>query len=85
LGAKQILLVTDPGLIAAGWVEESVKYLREEDLHYFLYDNVVTNPRDFQVEEGVRHYRRKNCDGIAVVGVVGNNSIHKPPAMPVRI
>ena len=68
LGGERILLVTDPGLIAAGWVEECIKYLRKEDLQYFIYDNVVTNPRDFQVEEGVRHYRRKNCDVIAVVG-----------------
>ena len=28
LGGERILLVTDPGLIAAGWVEESIKYLR---------------------------------------------------------
>ena len=68
LGGERILLVTDPGLVAAGWVDESIKYLQEEDLQYVIYDNVVTNPRDFQVEEGVQLYRRKNCDVIAVVG-----------------
>jgi 1,3-propanediol dehydrogenase len=68
LGGERILLVTDPGLIAAGWVDESIKYFQEEDLQYIIYDNVVTNPRDFQVEEGVQLYRRKNCDVIAVVG-----------------
>ena len=68
LGGERILLVTDPGLIAAGWVDESIKYLQEKDLQYVIYDNVVTNPRDFQVEEGVQLYRRKNCDVIAVVG-----------------
>ncbi len=68
LGGERILLVTDPGLIAAGWVDESIKYLQEEDLQYIIYDNVVTNPRDFQVEEGAQLYRRKNCDVIAVVG-----------------
>ena len=54
LGGERILLVTDPGLLAAGWVDESVKYLKEENLQYVVYDNVVTNPRDFQVEEGVQ-------------------------------
>jgi 1,3-propanediol dehydrogenase len=68
LGGERILLVTDSGLIAAGWVDESIKYLQEEDLQYVIYDNVVTNPRDFQVEEGVQLYRHKNCDVIAVVG-----------------
>jgi len=68
LGGERILLVTDPGLIAAGWVDESIKYLQEEDLQYVICDNVVTNPRDFQVEEGVELYRRKKCDVIVAVG-----------------
>ena len=68
LGGERILLVTDPGLIAAGWVDESIKYLQEEDLQYVIYDNVVTNPRDFQVEEGAELYRRKTCDVIVAVG-----------------
>jgi len=68
LGGERILLVTDPGLIAAGWVDEGTKYLAQEDLRYVIYDNVVTNPRDFQVEQGVELYRQKNCDVIAAVG-----------------
>jgi 1,3-propanediol dehydrogenase len=68
LGGERILLVTDPGLIAAGWVDESTKYLSEEDLRYVIYDNVVTNPRDFQVEQGAEFYRLNNCDVIAAVG-----------------
>lgn len=68
LGGERILLVTDPGLIAAGWVDESTNYLNEEDLRYVVYDNVVTNPRDYQVEQGAEIYRRKNCDVIAAVG-----------------
>ena len=61
-------MVTDSGLIAAGWVDESIKYLQEEGLQYVICDNVVTNPRDFQVEEGVELYRRKKCDVIVAVG-----------------
>jgi alcohol dehydrogenase class IV len=68
LGGERILLVTDSGLIAAGWVDESIKYLSDEDLQYVIYDNVVTNPRDFQVEQGAELYRQKNCDVIAAVG-----------------
>jgi alcohol dehydrogenase class IV len=68
LGGERILLVTDSGLIAAGWVDECIKYLQEEDLQYVVCDNVVTNPRDFQVEEGVELYRRKKCDVIVALG-----------------
>jgi alcohol dehydrogenase class IV len=68
LGGERIFLVTDPGLIAAGWIDSSINYLSQEDLQYVVYDNVVTNPRDFQVEQGAELYRRKNCDVIAAVG-----------------
>jgi 1,3-propanediol dehydrogenase len=68
LGGEKILLVTDPGLIAAGWVDQAIQYLKAEDLSYVVYDNVVSNPRDFQVEEGAEFYIRENCDVIAVVG-----------------
>jgi alcohol dehydrogenase class IV len=68
LGGERVLLVTDPGIVDAGWVDESIKYLEKEDLKYVIYDNVVTNPRDFQVEEGVQFYLEKQCDVIVAVG-----------------
>jgi alcohol dehydrogenase class IV len=68
LGGERVLLVTDPGLIAAGWVDESIKHLQEEDLKYVIYDNVVTNPRDIQVEEGAKVYEERECDVIVAVG-----------------
>ena len=68
LGAERVLLVTDPGIIDAGWVDESIKYFEKEDLKYVIYDNVVTNPRDFQVEEGAQLYLQKQCDVIVAVG-----------------
>ena len=68
LGGERVLLVTDPGLIEAGWLDETIKYLEGEDLSYIVYDNVVTNPRDFQVEEGARLYKREECDVIVALG-----------------
>lgn len=68
LGGERVLLVTDPGVMEAGWVDETIKHLEQEDLKYVIYDNVVTNPRDFQVEEGAQLYVQKKCDVIAAVG-----------------
>jgi alcohol dehydrogenase class IV len=68
LGGERVLLVTDPGIIAAGWVDESIKYLKQNNIKYVVYENVVTNPRDFQVEQGVQVYRQKKCDVIVAVG-----------------
>jgi alcohol dehydrogenase class IV len=68
LGGEKVFLVTDPGIIEAGWVDETIKYLEKEDLKYVVYDNVVTNPRDFQVETGAQLYLQKECDVIVTVG-----------------
>ena len=68
LGGEKIFLVTDPGIIEAGWVDRAIGHLKEAQLDYVVYDNVVSNPRDFQVEQGVQLYRQKNCDVIVAVG-----------------
>lgn len=68
LGGERVLLVTDPGIIAAGWVDEALGYIRAEGLKCIVYDNVTTNPRDFQVEEGARVYEKEECDVIVAVG-----------------
>ena len=50
LGGERVLLVTDPGVIETGWVDDGIKSLERQSLRYIIYDNVVTNPRCFQVE-----------------------------------
>ena len=68
LGGDRILLVTDPGIIAQGWIDEAVGYLKHEGLKYSVYDNVVTNPRSFQVQQGALEYARQECDVIVAIG-----------------
>ncbi|MCA1795219.1 MAG: iron-containing alcohol dehydrogenase [Desulfobacteraceae bacterium] len=73
LGGEKVLVVTDPGIIKAGWIDECLRYLQQERLRYVVYDNVVTNPRDFQVDQGVSLYLKKDCDVIIALG--GGSSI----------
>jgi alcohol dehydrogenase class IV len=68
MGGDRVLLVTDPGLIATGWVDEALGYLEQESLKVIVYDNVVTNPRTHQVEQGAQEYFRKECDVIVAIG-----------------
>ncbi|HKI47757.1 MAG TPA: iron-containing alcohol dehydrogenase [Desulfobacteria bacterium] len=68
LGGERVFLVTDPGVMEHGWVDESVKYLEKESLGHVIYDNVVTNPRCFQVERGAKVYNQEKCDVIVAVG-----------------
>jgi alcohol dehydrogenase class IV len=68
LGGERIFIVTDPGIVDAGWIDESLKYLEKEDLKYVIYDNVVTNPRCYQVDQGAGFYTQKECDVIVAIG-----------------
>lgn len=68
LGIKKVLIVTDPGVIRAGWVEDVTKALEAENIYSILFDDVVPNPRDTNVLAGVKLYREHKCDGIVTIG-----------------
>lgn len=68
LGGEKIFLVTDPGIIEAGWVDQALRYLKNMRLKYVVYDNVVSNPRDFQIDQGAQLYLQKKCDVIVALG-----------------
>ena len=68
MGGDKVLLVTDPGIIAHGWIDVALGYLKDEGLKTVVYDNVVSNPREFQVEQGALEYSRQGCDVIIAIG-----------------
>jgi alcohol dehydrogenase len=68
LGAGRVFLVTDPGVLRAGWAEEAAASLREEHLEVVTYSAISPNPRDFEVMAGVEAFRRGDCDFIVAVG-----------------
>lgn len=68
LGIKKVLIVTDPGVIRAGWVDDVTKALEAENISAILFDDVVPNPRDTNVLAGVKLYREHKCDGIVTIG-----------------
>jgi alcohol dehydrogenase len=68
LGASKIFVVSDPGVAEAGWVEKLFEILRGENLDFVYYDNVLANPRDFQVHEGAELYRKSNADVVLALG-----------------
>jgi alcohol dehydrogenase class IV len=68
LGAKNPLIVTDPGIRAHGWVDEVCRTLSDAGLGYHLFDNIVPNPRDHNVNDGVQVYKSNNCDSLIAIG-----------------
>ena len=68
LGDTRVLLVTDPGLEAAGHPQRAVESLHEAGLQVFLFDGVEPNPTDRHVDAGVAFAREHNIDLIVSVG-----------------
>jgi alcohol dehydrogenase len=68
IGAEKVFLVSDPGLEQAGWVDRLKETLEEEKLRWVYFNDVVSNPRDSQVERGAAVYRRERADVVIALG-----------------
>lgn len=68
LGAKNIFLVSDAGLEAAGWLPQIRDLLRDAGFGCVEFCAVNANPRDFQVHDGAEQYRASGADVIVALG-----------------
>ncbi|HSW63496.1 MAG TPA: alcohol dehydrogenase-like regulatory protein ErcA [Dissulfurispiraceae bacterium] len=68
LSAQKILLVTDPGVIAAGWAPEAAAALEAEGISCATFARVSSNPRDSEIMDGARMFREEQCDMLVAVG-----------------
>ncbi len=68
LGASKLFVVSDPGVQEAGWVDVLFDMLKQERLDYVYFDDVVANPRDYQVLAGVELYQKAAADVVLVLG-----------------
>ena len=73
LGGTKALIVSDPGVVAAGWVDRVTATIEAADLAYALFTKVTPNPRMDEIAEGAAMYARERCDIIIAVG--GGSSI----------
>lgn len=68
LGGQRPLLVTDPGLIEAGWVDELVDHLRDQGVQAQVWSALTPNPKDHEVTAGHEFYRSHGCDVLIALG-----------------
>ncbi len=52
LGGGPVLMVTDPGLVEAGWVDRAAQALASRDLTFAIFDGVEENPTESHVARG---------------------------------
>ena len=68
LGGEKVFLVSDAGLEGAGWVERVFFLLKEAGMEWTYFNGISSNPRDYQVSEGVLRYREGGCDVVMAIG-----------------
>lgn len=73
LGAKKILLVTDPGIVSAGHAGQVRHLLETAGMKVACFDAVEENPSTLCVEKCVEVARRASID--TIVGVGGGSSM----------
>src|SRR5262245_59944554 len=72
-GGKRVLLVTDPGLEAAGHPQRAVGYLEAAGMEVSVFDEVRENPTTTQVEAGAKFAHDHHID--LIVGIGGGSSM----------
>ena len=73
VGAKKVLLVTDPGVRKAGLVAPIEERLRDAKIPYDIYDEVVPDPGVAEVQRCFERARDAGADAFVAVG--GGSSI----------
>ena len=72
-GGTRVLLVTDPGIVAAGHVQRAEKSLAAAGVHVARFDRVVENPTTEAVDACVALARQEQIDFL--VGLGGGSSM----------
>jgi len=64
LGGRKVFLVSDQGLFKSGWVDRVMVSLMDAGMQFVYFDQITSNPKDFEVEEGAKEYVKQGADVI---------------------
>lgn len=68
MGGRKVLVVSDPGVVAAGWTRDVTNSLEEAGLPYALFTAVTPNPKVEEIMAGVAVYESEQCNMLVAVG-----------------
>lgn len=66
--ARKVLIVSDAGVIAAGWLKDIEESLARVGIDSVLFKELTPNPKDVEVMAGAALYAREQCDVIVALG-----------------
>lgn len=70
---KRALIVTDPGIIAAGHVERAIKVLTAAGIEVYCFDGAHENPTTEDIDRGLKFARV--CEPELLIGLGGGSSM----------
>ena len=68
LGGHRVLVVSDPGVVAAGWTGDVIDSIAAAGLSFSLYTGVSPNPRAEEVMAGAEIFQSEQCNVLVAVG-----------------
>ncbi|MEJ5299462.1 MAG: iron-containing alcohol dehydrogenase [Thermodesulforhabdaceae bacterium] len=68
LGAERAFVVSDSGLEKVGWVDKLLSILDKCQLEWVYFGDVVSNPRDYQIQKGAEFYLENRADVVIALG-----------------
>jgi len=80
---SKVLVVSDPGVKAAGILEEPIKLLKDEQIDVVTYTEVNSDPLDTKCYEGADLAKKEKCDGIVAIG--GGSVLDAAKAMNILV
>jgi len=66
--ARKVMIVSDPGVIAAGWTADVVENIELAGIPYVMFTSVTPNPKAEEVMTGAESYQREGCNVLVAVG-----------------
>jgi alcohol dehydrogenase len=67
-GGVHVFVVSDPGVIQAGWTSEVMAHIAAAGVEAELWSGLTPNPKDHEVEAGRAAYLASRCDVLVAVG-----------------
>lgn len=68
LGARRPMVVTDPGIIEAGWLAELLVYLHDAAVPPVVWSDVTPNPKDHEITAAYEKYVEEGADVLIALG-----------------
>lgn len=72
-GSNRPMIVTDKNLLQYFWFQDIIKEIEKHTKEYIIFDQVTSNPKDYEVMLGAAKFEKEQCDLIVAIG--GGSSI----------